>query len=152
MMMNAVVHGGGCLCRAVRYEVRGKMRDVVFCHCTICRVHGPLATVGIGRRQFTIVAGETLTSYRSSAKALRWFCGVCGAATHWDPIGREFVAVFAGTLDQPTNLRASAHIYVAEKPDFYEIRDGVQQYAGPLHPEDDDPTVPAIPCPELLHG
>lgn len=24
---------GGCLCGKVRYEVRGKLRDVIACHC-----------------------------------------------------------------------------------------------------------------------
>src|SRR5918998_688452 len=28
---------GGCLCGAVRYEVRGPLRPVVDCHCTMCR-------------------------------------------------------------------------------------------------------------------
>ena len=28
---------GGCLCGAVRYEVRGPLRDVLICHCTECR-------------------------------------------------------------------------------------------------------------------
>jgi hypothetical protein len=29
--------GGGCLCGAVRYEVRGPLRDVLVCHCVECR-------------------------------------------------------------------------------------------------------------------
>jgi hypothetical protein len=28
---------GGCLCGAIRYEVRGPLRPVVDCHCTMCR-------------------------------------------------------------------------------------------------------------------
>ncbi len=28
---------GGCLCGAVRYEVRGPLRPVVYCHCAQCR-------------------------------------------------------------------------------------------------------------------
>ena len=28
---------GGCLCGAVRYEVRGPLRDVIVCHCVECR-------------------------------------------------------------------------------------------------------------------
>lgn len=28
---------GGCQCGQVRYEVRGKLRDVIACHCVQCR-------------------------------------------------------------------------------------------------------------------
>ena len=28
---------GGCLCGAVRYQVRGPLRSVVMCHCSQCR-------------------------------------------------------------------------------------------------------------------
>jgi hypothetical protein len=32
---------GACLCGAVRYEVKGPLRDVVNCHCSMCqRLHG----------------------------------------------------------------------------------------------------------------
>ena len=32
---------GSCLCGAVRYEVTGTLRDVVECHCAMCRkTHG----------------------------------------------------------------------------------------------------------------
>ena len=32
---------GSCLCGAVRFEVAGPLRDVVECHCAMCRkTHG----------------------------------------------------------------------------------------------------------------
>jgi hypothetical protein len=34
----------------------------------------------------------------------------------------------AGTLDGPTGLLTTQHIYVADKPDFYEIKDGLPQF------------------------
>ena len=35
---------GGCLCGAVRYEVDRPLRDVVLCHCAMCRkAHGHIA-------------------------------------------------------------------------------------------------------------
>ncbi len=30
---------GGCHCGAVRFVVRGKLRDVLICHCSDCRRH-----------------------------------------------------------------------------------------------------------------
>ena len=37
----AVRAAGGCECGAVRYEVRGPLREVIDCHCGQCRrTHG----------------------------------------------------------------------------------------------------------------
>ena len=39
--MPSVRATGSCLCGAVRYEVTGPLRDVVECHCAMCRkTHG----------------------------------------------------------------------------------------------------------------
>jgi hypothetical protein len=35
----------------------------------------------------------------------------------------------AGTLDPPTQLRLTQHIFVADKSDYYEILDGASQRA-----------------------
>lgn len=35
----------------------------------------------------------------------------------------------AGTFDQPTGLAIGKHIFCADKGDYYEIEDGVPQYA-----------------------
>ena len=35
--MSAQVYTGGCRCGAVRYELRGTVRDPCFCHCASCR-------------------------------------------------------------------------------------------------------------------
>jgi hypothetical protein len=128
-------HGGGCLCGGVRYQITGPRRPVVFCHCNLCRVQGSIATVGVSRGSLRLLEAATLRSYESSDKARRWFCGVCGAAIYWDPIGEPFVAIFAGSLDQPTGLGAMAHIYVAEAPDYYCVTDGLRRYDGPMHPD-----------------
>ena len=37
MAESEMKHGGGCLCGAVRYEIRGPLRGVIACHCSQCR-------------------------------------------------------------------------------------------------------------------
>ena len=41
---NAKRTTGACLCGGVRYAVTGPLRDVVLCHCAMCRrTHGHVA-------------------------------------------------------------------------------------------------------------
>ena len=42
-------------------------------------------------------------------------------------MGSGRVSIAAGCLDKPTDLRTVRHIYVADKGDFYQIKDGLEQ-------------------------
>jgi len=129
-MMQTNKASGGCLCGAVRYEISGPMRRVVYCHCEQCRKtsgHFVAATaVQIGDLQVTEDSG--LEWYRSSDIADRGFCTRCGSSLFWRPAHGEYMAVMAGALDAPTGLTSREHIYAADASDYYDITDGLPQY------------------------
>ena len=123
---------GGCLCGAVRYEVKGALRDVVNCHCRMCqRQHGSHGSYSKARNvNIKITKDEGLTWYKTSAIAQRGFCRVCGSGLFWKPFKQDATGIVAGTLDGPTGLKTIGHIFVGEKCDFYEITDDLPQFAG----------------------
>ena len=125
------VHGGGCLCGAVRYEARGPLAGVTVCHCGQCRRQsGHLyATSGVLRRDPTLIEDRGLKWYRASETARRGFCGECGSTLFWQGDGGDATAILAGSLDAPTGLKLARHIFVADKGDYYEITDGLPQHA-----------------------
>lgn len=127
-------HGGGCLCGAVRYIVQGPLRPVVNCHCGQClRFHGHHgAYSGAPWAQVTITGEDSLRWYRSSEMARRGFCAVCGSSLFWERLGRGFLSIAAGSLDRPTGLRTVRHIFTAERADYYEISDGLEQLPGTM--------------------
>ena len=122
---------GGCLCGAVRYEVRGPLRGVVLCHCGQClRSHGHLgAYTSVRLEDLRLIERGALKWYRSSDQARRGFCGTCGGRLLWEPSGQGRMAVAAGSIDQPSGLESVGHIFVADAGDYYEIADGL-----PRHP------------------
>ena len=124
------IHRGGCLCGAVRITVRRHLRNVVNCHCSQCvRSHGHYAAHTSAKDDaITVDGAENVTWYRSSARAERGFCKVCGSQLFWKPLGTDRTAITAGSLDQPTGLKSKIHIHVASKPDYYEITDDLPQY------------------------
>ena len=118
---------GGCLCGAVRYEVGGPLRQVVACHCTMCRrtsgsfVHATAAHLA----HFRLTEERGLAWYRSSPGAERGFCRICGANLFWRSEGRPTISIMAGTLDGETGLTLVRHIYAGNKADYYGLDDGV---------------------------
>jgi hypothetical protein len=127
--------GGGCLCGAVRYEVRGPLRSVVDCHCTMCRrTSGHFAAMTATRPEdLVLIESQGLRWYRSSASARRGFCEVCGSNLFWEPASGERVSIAAGTLDTPTGLETVVHIFVEDAGDYYEMGDGLPRRADGDH-------------------
>ena len=131
----SVTATGGCLCGAVRYEVRGALRPVINCHCGQCRrTSGHFVAATASRREdLTLVESGGLRWYESSETARRGFCQTCGSSLFWESVSGGRVSIMAGTLDRPTGLETVAHIFADDAGDYYEIPDD----GLPRHPEGD---------------
>lgn len=120
---------GGCLCGAVRYEVAGPLRPIVMCHCTQCRrLTGHIMAATAARHvDFQLLADGSLGWYASSAEARRGFCKRCGSTLFWQGVGRDYLSIAAGTLDDSSGLKIACHIFTADKGGYYEITDAAPQ-------------------------
>lgn len=114
---------GGCLCGAVRYEVARPLRDVVVCHCAMCRkAHGHVgAYTAAPKSALRVIESRGLKWYASSPIARRGFCGECGSKLFWEADGRDTISIAAGTLDGATGLTTVLQIHVDSAGDYYEI-------------------------------
>lgn len=123
-------HRGGCLCGAVRYSVAGGLRPALACHCRMCQqTHGAPAIYSAAKKdRVTFEEQRGLAWYDSSDKARRGFCRECGASLFWEPLAADYVAIACGTLDEPSGVKLTGHIFVASKGDYYEIADGLPQF------------------------
>lgn len=120
---------GGCLCGAVRYRVTGPLRPVIACHCVQCRkTSGHHVAATSAPRAAVEIDGEVCW-YASSPEARRGFCPTCGSNLFWDGPGSH-LSIFAGTMDAPTGLTLTGHIFCADKGDYYDIADGLPQADG----------------------
>ncbi len=124
--------GGGCYCGRVRYRANGVRRQVTECHCSQCRKQAGHRYAGTGAKASDIeIEGVTnVTWYRSSPDAERGFCSTCGSHLFWKPSDKDYIGILAASVDEPSGLRIAKHIFVDDKGDYYEITDGLPQYAG----------------------
>jgi hypothetical protein len=123
-------HKGSCLCGAVRFAASGALRGVVYCHCSQCRKQTGhyYAATNVADGDLAIEGAEKITWHRASPYARRGFCSVCGSALFWKHNTSDEISVMAGAFEQPSGLKAEAHIFVVDKGDYYAITDGLPQF------------------------
>lgn len=118
---------GGCLCGAVRFSGRWADGTLRICHCGQCRRWSGHAWAAPSSSRLDIEG--PVTWFRSSAEAERGFCPDCGSSLFWHRLDSDHIDVAAGCVDLPTGLRLVGHIFVEDKGDYYQIDDGLPQFA-----------------------
>jgi hypothetical protein len=127
----ALTNTGSCLCGAVTFRTHGRLRGVVYCHCSQCRKQSGhfFAATNVADDCIEVTGADMITWYAASSKARRGFCRNCGSALFWKHNELDYVSVLAGAFNRPTGLEAVCHIYVEDKGDYYRIDDGLPQFA-----------------------
>lgn len=128
--MMSETNKGACLCGAVRFKTTGRLRGVVYCHCSQCRKQSGhfYAATNVPDIDLEVEGADQITWYAASETARRGFCRTCGSALFWKHEELDYTSVLAGAFETPTRLEGESHIFVADKGDYYEITDGLPQY------------------------
>ena len=131
------MYKGSCFCGAVKYELRGELNTLTYCHCTRCRKASGsafAANATVAQSAFEFVTGTNeLTTHSTATGVHRMFCSVCGSPL----ISRRdavpgVLRLRLGTLDTPISERPMGHYFVASKADWHEIQDSLPQHADRL--------------------
>jgi len=127
---------GGCLCRAVRFEMRAEPIIARLCWCRFCQfiAAGNAAVSVCFPSSGLSVVGET-RDFESLAdsgnKMHRRFCPACGTHLFSEAESRpHLVFVRAGALDDPEIVRPAATIWTARAPSWACIDDGLPRWDG----------------------
>lgn len=119
---------GGCNCRRIRYEIRGRPLAVAACHCRNCqRQSGAAFSVNLVVPSDCVSMEGELARYEdpnseSGKPVLREFCSNCGSPIRSIATAApSMVAIKAGTLDQPDPFPPTVHIWTCEMLDWMEV-------------------------------
>jgi hypothetical protein len=115
-MSDDAVFTGGCLCGAVRFEVRPPTKWCAHCHCSLCRrAHGTafVTWFGVERQQFGLVSGdEHLSWYQSTPDARRGFCNRCGSTLFFESQRwSDETHIALAHMDCPIDRAPKAHVF-----------------------------------------
>lgn len=128
---------GKCLCGAVSFEAARDNGKADACHCRQCRRWSGhyWASVNANIETLIFLSGEDRVGWHQSSDLVRrGFCRECGSALFWHPVNHKDYAhrigIAAGSLDAPSGVKLTEHIFVADKGDYYEITDELPQKPG----------------------
>jgi hypothetical protein len=124
-----MIHVGGCLCGAVRFEISAPLGSAGYCHCTRCQRRTGTASsaqVRIDGTAMRISAGEDLVrAYRPAGGFDKLFCGECGSSLFArNPEDPSQMSVRLSAFDEDPGVRPQWRQFVA--------------YAAPWEPIPDD--------------
>jgi hypothetical protein len=131
----AEVVSGSCACGGVRFDMDGRPFRMHHCHCGRCQharggAHATNVIYKIETLRYT--AGENHVSDFNLPGAQFFgtaFCSDCGGALPRRSPTRSAVVVPIGALDVDPGIHPMAHQFVASKAAWYDIHDGVPQFA-----------------------
>ena len=124
---------GGCMCGAVRYELRSEPFDCGWCHCRTCQLTSGapamvFATVPEGDLVWTR-GGEQINSVASSSFGHRSFCGACGTPflmkVDHPPETLDFSVA---TLDRPDSIEPTFHIFWGSRISWFVPNDDLPRH------------------------
>ncbi|MEO6152671.1 MAG: GFA family protein [Croceibacterium sp.] len=111
---------GGCLCGAIRYQLRGPTLFVSQCCCKDCQKAtgtGHTTIIGIHRSQLELEGTPaTYTNVGATGGSVtRHFCGNCGGRLYTSgDLPGEVIMIQAGSLDDPNAIYPESVIYLKD--------------------------------------
>jgi hypothetical protein len=135
--MSERLFSGGCLCGAIRFELRGALGRAGYCHCTRCqRRTGTAASANVAAdgAQLRILSGsEQLKAWRHPDGGWeKLFCGACGGhVLSRNPDDHAQVGIRLGAFDEDPGVRPVYRQFVADAAPWEPIPDdGLRRYDG----------------------
>lgn len=127
------MYHGSCLCGEVTFTINNEIKDIVCCHCSLCRKAQGSAfatNANVKMKDFNFVSGESnLSSYRSSETQTKLFCKTCGSPIiSKNTLTPDTIRIRLGSIETDIVERPEAHIFVASKANWEDISDNIPQY------------------------
>jgi hypothetical protein len=131
---------GGCLCRAVRYQIAAAPIVTRVCWCRLCQYLGAgSGTVNACFPSGAVTVKGELSDFQSVAdsgsRMHRKFCGICGTQLFSEAESRpQFIFVRAGSLDDPELAQPAVTIWTEQAPTWACIDSRLANFSGQVPP------------------
>ncbi|MCA1930610.1 GFA family protein [Rheinheimera sp.] len=127
------MYSGQCLCGAVKIAIYGSIKDIILCHCSLCRKSSgtAYATNGfVSSAEFSVIQGEQLLKAFSLKQGRqRHFCSNCGSPVYSSSAADPSrVRIRLGILDSDITERPISHNFVSSKANWDDLDAELPRY------------------------
>lgn len=129
-------YSGGCMCGAIRYELRTRRPWSTYCHCESCRKHtgAPVAGLVAGVPEDVIWVSGERALYESTPGRYRGFCRDCGTSLTWEAqLESNWLGLHIGTFDDPEALPPVDHVFCDDAIAWVNKADELPKFNGPKY-------------------
>lgn len=125
---------GTCQCGNVRVRLLSAPSMIVACHCKECQklstsAFSITAMVDAAEVEFSGTMQDWSRTAESGNISAAKFCPKCGNRIyHYNPAKPEQIKLKPALLENTALIQPSAHIWVSEKQDWFELPEGVKTF------------------------
>jgi len=137
---NPSSYKGSCLCEKITYQLNQTHFDpLAHCHCKMCRkFHGAAfaSLLTVQKDNLEFLSGhdylKVFTVERDGVTTKRTFCSECGSSLLFESkhnVENNSIELAIGSLDDDIEIFVDGHIYVANKANWFDIKDSLPKYS-----------------------
>lgn len=120
------MYHGSCLCGAIKLELLGSIKDIIHCHCSLCRKNSgtAYATNGfINTSEFRLIDPQNkLATYEFKPGKKRHFCSVRASPIYSSNAENpKQLRIRLGILDSDIAERPISHNFVTSKANWDDL-------------------------------
>ncbi len=128
---------GSCLCKKITFTIEDRFSLFAMCYCSRCRKatgSAHASNLFTEARNVEWLSGEeNITRYvlPEAERFSRAFCGTCGSPVPCLSRDKSRYLIPAGCLDSDPGVGPQVQIYVADKAQWYQDLESVEEFDGP---------------------
>jgi hypothetical protein len=125
---------GSCQCGQVTYELLEEPLLIIACHCKACQKLSTSAfSITAMVKTESIIFNGVMKDWSRTADSgnisAAKFCPSCGNRLyHYDPNDPDKLKLKPSTLSDTRVIKPTAHVWISEKQDWFEITEGVKTF------------------------
>lgn len=124
---------GSCLCKGIKFKVKGDFESFYLCHCRYCRkdtgsAHAANLFSTTAKLEWIKAETEIKNFQPYKSNHVKAFCTNCGSALPNLQMDGKLLVVPAGCLDTKLVKRPDAHIFISNKASWDESLEEINKF------------------------